>query len=250
MKIGVFGYPGDHVEHAQAVYKALKHGGADTIVCLGGLVCGGHRDDEEAAPGAVLRWLRAEDVPTLCNDTDRQVAGWRLQALENTTGYIQPRVRRFLSAVTREEAQWMYSRPVALPVGNVLCCADNLTIDALFPVPLTSYNANKLFAVLEQKAAFFPSAHGPSLLVRKQDDNVVEAAKYEDVEEPLDCVKVAGIIGGILGYPPLNGDVSWGAIVDGAATHLSLVCLDTKTHASVPERATMLLQQASFNWRA
>jgi hypothetical protein len=249
MRIGMFGYPGDHLERTQALCSALEEKGADTLVCLGGLVWSDRRNDDQGAPVSVLRWMRASDIPTLSNDTDRQVAGWRLQALENTTGYIQPRVRKFLSVITREEAQWMYSRPPALPFGQVLCCADNLTIDALFPVPLTAFNATKLFSVLEQKAAFFPSTHGPSLMVRKQADNAIEAARYEDVEEQLDSEKVAGIIGGVLGYPPMNSDVSWGAIVDSDATRLSLVCLDGKTRKVVAERATMLLQRTELQWR-
>lgn len=249
MKIGMFGYPGDYLERTKAMCEALEKRGAETLVCLGGLIISHRRDDEQGAPASVLRWLRAKDLATLSNDTDRQVAGWRLQALANTTGYIQPRVRKFLAEITREEAQWMYSRPVALPCGRVLCCADNLTVDALYPVPLTAFNATKLFAVMEQRAAFFPSAHGPSLLVRKQDDNAVEAAKYEDIEEKLDCPKVTGIVGGVAGDPPLNGDVSWGALVDAEAARLSLICLDAKTHKPVPERARLLLQRAELHWR-
>jgi len=249
MKIGMFGYPGDHLERTQALCEALREKGADTLVCLGGLVWSDRRSDEQDRPGTVLRWLREHNIPTASNDTDRQVAGWRLQALANTTGYIQPRVRKFLNEVTREEAQWLYANPPAIPFGRVLCCADNLTIDALFPVPLTAFNADKLFAVLDQKAAFFPSAHGPSLLVRKQDDNAVEAGSYEDIEEELDSPKAAGIIGGVVGYPPLNAEVSWGAVVDYEATRLSLVCVDAKTLKAIPERGTLLLQRAEVKWR-
>jgi hypothetical protein len=248
MKIGMFGYPGDHVERTKAIYDALKAGGASTIVCLGGLVWSGRREEEQGPPATVLRWLRSSEIPTLANDTDRQVAGWRLQALENTTGFIRPRVRKFLSAITREEAQWIYARPNTLPIGKVLCCTDNLTIDALFPVPLTRFNAAKLFNVLEQKAAFFPSSNGPSLLVRKAEDNVIEAGKYADIQEQLDGRKVAGIIGGVSGSPPLNAEVCWGAIVDDQANQLSLVCLDAKTLKKVPERAAMLINRAEVSW--
>lgn len=248
MKIGMFGYPGDHVERTKAVYDALKAGGAEKIVCLGGLVWSGRREDEQGPPGTVLRWLRSNDIPTLANDTDRQVAGWRLQALENTTGFIRPRVRKFLSAITREEAQWIYARPTVLPLGQVLCCTDNLTIDALFPVPLTRFNAGKLFSVLEQKAAFFPSSNGPSLLVRKEEDNAIEAGKFGDIQEQLDGRKVAGIIGGVSGSPPLNSDVSWGAIVDEDATQISLICLDAKTLEEVPERAALLINRTEVTW--
>ncbi|HEY3325510.1 MAG TPA: hypothetical protein VGP72_33975 [Planctomycetota bacterium] len=248
MKIGMFGYPGDNLTRLQAMIKALQQSGATRLVCLGGIIWGGRRDEEQGPPANVLRWLRASDIPTLANDNDRQVAGWRLQALENTTGYIQPRVRRFLSAITREEGQWIYGRPATLPIGKVLCSADSLTIDAHYPAPLTRYNAGKLFGAMEQKAAFFPSANGPSLIVR-QESGVVDASKYDGIEESLDAVKVAGIIGGVVGSPPLNGDVSWGAVVDEEATQLSLVCLDTKTHQRVPEFGSMLIQRAELHWR-
>ena len=250
MKIGMFGYPGDHLGHTKAIYEALKARGADRFVCLGGLVFSGRKDEEEHAAATVLRWLRTQEIPTLANDMDRQVAGWRLQALENTTGYIKPQIRKFLGAITREEAQWIYSRPAAIPIENVLCCTDNLTIDALFPVPLTPFNASRLFAVMDQKAAFFPSANGPALLVRKQNDNAIEATKFGDIEERLDSPKAGVIVGGVLGYPPLNGDVIWGALVDSEATHLSLLCLDAKTYRSVPEQGTLLLQRSVANWRA
>lgn len=250
MNIGMFGYPGDKVERVEAMCRALRQQGAETLVCLGGIVWGGSRDNgEQERPATVLRWLRSHEIITLSNDTDRQVAGWRLQALSNTTGYILPRIRDFLNVVTREEAQWLYSRPPAQPVGQVLCCGDNLTIDALYPVPLTSFNANKLFAVLDQKAAFFPSANGPALLVRKEADHALDARKYGDVEEELDSPKVAGIVGGIVGHPPLNHEVSWGAVVDGDATRLSLVALDAKTFQPVREKATLLLQSAAPTWR-
>jgi len=251
MKIGLFGYPGDHLEPVKALCESLRRHGAEQLICLGGLVWSGRKGevDQHDSPAGVLRWLRARDIPTLCNDADRQVAGWRLQALENTTGYIKPRVRKFLSAITREEAQWIYSRPMTLPVKDVLCCTDNLTIDAIFPVPLSRFNAGKLFAVMEQKAAFFPSANGPSLLVRKQEDGVLEVSKFQHVEEQLDSPKVAGILGGVVGYPPLNGDVSWGAVVDAEATRVSLICLDAKTHKSVPEHGALLIQRSVLNWR-
>lgn len=250
MMIGLFGYPGDQIERTQAVCALLKKRGAEKLVCLGGLVFGGRREDVQGEPGSVLRWLRREDIPTLANDTDRQVAGWRLQALVNTTGYIQPRVRNFLAAISREEAQWIYARPTALPIGRVLCCADCLTMDALYPVPLARFNATKLFDVMEQKAAFFPSANGPTMLVRRQSDGVLEAARYENVEEQLDSPKVAGIIGGILGFPPLNGDVSWGALVDEQATCVSLICLDARTLKPIPERAALMVSRADSRWKA
>jgi len=251
MKIGMFGYPGDYAARTRAICDALRDRGAEKIVCLGGLAWSGKKEDEETAPPAtVLRWLRSNDIPTLANDMDRQVAGWRLQALDNTTGYIKPQIRKLLGAITREEAQWIYSRPGALPFGKALCCADNLTIDALFPVPLSQYNASRLFTVMEQKAAFFPSSNGPGLLVRKQDDNVIEAGKFEYIEEQLDCPKAAALIGGVVGSAPLNADVIWGAIVDSEATRVSLVCLDAKTLKKVPEHGTLLLQRANVSWRA
>jgi hypothetical protein len=250
MKIGMFGYPGDHLERVKAVLTSMKRAGAEQFVCLGGLVWSGRKGEEEIhPPGTVLRWLRQNDIPTLCNDTDRQVAGWRLQALENTTGFIKPRIRKLLSVITREEAQWMYSRPASLPFGKVLCCTDHLTIDALFPVPLSKFNANKLFTVIEQKAAFFPSANGPTLLVRRQEDGAIEASGYENIVAQLDSPKAAGIIGGIIGYPPLNADVSWGAVVDTNATEISLICLDAKTQKSVPEQGALLVQRAAVTWR-
>jgi hypothetical protein len=249
MKLGLFGYPGDHLDRAKSVSAALKRGGADQIICLGGLVWSGRKGEEDQNPPAtVLRWLRSEDIPTLCNDTDRQVAGWRLQALENTTGFIKPRIRKLLGVLTREEAQWMYSRPLTLPIGKVLCCADHLTIDAMFPVPLSKFNAEKLFKVMEQKAAFFPSANGPSLLVRRQEDGVIEASGFDHVTVQLDSPRVAGIIGGVVGYPPLNDHVSWGAIVDDQATELTLVCVDSKTHKSVQTQGALLVQRAAPQW--
>lgn len=249
MKIGMFGYPGDHVERTNAVYQALKSAGAKEIVCLGGLIFSGRREEEQGPPVTVLRWLRSNNIPTLSNDTDRQIAGWRLQSLNSTTGYIQPRVRKFLSAITREEAQWMYARPAAMPVGEILCCSDSLTIDALYPAPLTRFNASKLFGVLEQRAAFFPSANGPTLIVRKQSDNAIEAVKFEGMEDQIDAPKVAAIIGGVMGTPPLNADLSWGAVVDTNAKQISLICLDAKTLKPVPERGTMLIHRAELGWR-
>ena len=119
MKLGLFGYPGDHLERVKAVTAALKRQGADQIICLGGLVWSGRKGEEDQnAPATVLRWLRANDISTLCNDTDRQVAGWRLQALENTTGFIKPRIRKLLGVLTREEAQWMYSRPLTRTIPS------------------------------------------------------------------------------------------------------------------------------------
>jgi len=249
MKIGMFGYTGDHLERLKAVVAALKRAGADQIVCLGGLVWSGRKGEEEQnAPATVLRWLRANDIPTLSNDTDRQVAGWRLQAIENTTGFIKPRIRKLLSVLTREEAQWMYARPTSLPIGNVLCCADHLTIDAFFPVPLSKFNAEKLFKVMEQKAVFFPSANGPALLVRRQEDGAIEAGTFDDMTVTLDSPRVAGIIGGIIGYPPLNADLSWGAVVTGDASELTLVCVDAKTHTPVPDKGALLIQRATPIW--
>ena len=249
MKIGMFGYPGERVDRVEAVIKALQDNGAEKVVCLGGLIYGGRRDEDPQSAAAVLRWLRANDVPTLANDTDRQIAGWRLQALENTTGYIQPAVRRFLSSITREEAQWIYSRPTVLPFENLLCCADNLTIDALFPVPLTRFNANRLFGVLEQKLAVFPSANGPSLILRKYGNNRLEAQKFDDIEAQIDTPKAAAVIGGVIGAPPLNSEISWSAVVDSDASTISLVCLDSRTLKPVPERAVLVVQQAEINWR-
>ena len=249
MKIGMFGYPGDHLIHTKAVVDALKENGAEKIVCLGGLVWSAKTDELISPPGTVLRWLRTSDIPTLTNDTDRQVAGWRLQALDNTTGYIRKSVRQFLNAITREEAQWLYSRPTMLPIDNVLCCADNLTIDALFPVPLTRYNALRLFNVMEQRAAFFPSANGPGVIVRKQDDSVIEASNFQGVEEQLDSPKSGVIIGGVLGHPPLNANLLWGAVADSDGNQVSLICLDAKTHKSVPEQASLLLQRTTMNWQ-
>ncbi|HYF49657.1 MAG TPA: hypothetical protein VEJ63_09640, partial [Planctomycetota bacterium] len=196
----------------------------------------------------VLRWLRSNDIPTLCNDTDRQVAGWRLQAIENTTGFIKPRIRKLLSVLTREEAQWMYARPTSLPIENVLCCADHLTIDAFFPVPLSKFNAEKLFKVMEQKACFFPSANGPALLVRRQEDGAIEAGAFDDMTVTLDSPRVAGIIGGVIGYPPLNADLSWGAVIDGSASEMTLVCVDAKTHKPVPDKGALLVQRATPLW--
>ena len=249
MKIGMFGYPGDHMGHTKAIYDALLEKGATKIVCLGGLVWSAKSDEEMSPPCTVLRWLRTHDIPTLTNDTDRQVAGWRLQALDNTTGYIRKTVRQFLNAITREEAQWMYSRPSTLPFEQILCCTDNLTIDALFPVPLTQYNASRLFHVMEQKAAFFPSANGPGLIVRKQFDKAIEASNFQDVEEQLDSPKSGVIVGGVLGHPPLNGNLLWGAVVESDASRVSLVCLDAKTHRAVPEQASLLLQRTTMNWQ-
>ena len=250
MKIGLFGYPGDQLARTKAVYAALRAQGAESFVCLGGLVWGGRKGEEEPdQPGSVLRWLRSNNIPTLANDTDRQVAGWRLQALTNTTGYLTLRVRKLLAAISREEAQWIYSRPNALPLDNILCCADILTIDALYPVPLSRFNAEKLFGLAAQKAVFFPSANGPSLIVRKQQDGVLEATKFHDIEEQLDSPKIAAILGGIVGYPPLNGDVSWGAIVDSEATLLSLVCLNAKTSRSIPLEGRLLVQRSVVQWR-
>src|SRR5690349_2614204 len=69
MKLGLFGYPGDHLDRAKSVSAALKRGGADQIICLGGLVWSGRKGEEDQNPPAtVLRWLRSEDIPTLCND--------------------------------------------------------------------------------------------------------------------------------------------------------------------------------------
>ena len=250
MKIGIFGYPGDSLARVKAMTDALKARGAQSIVCLGGLISGGVENDEDADPPAtVLRWLRSSEIRVLGNDTDRQVAGWRLQALENTTGYIRPRVRKFLSAVTREEAQWIFSLRSNLPMENMLFCADNLTIDALFPVPLSSFNAGKLFSVMEQKAAFFPSANGPTLLVRKQEDGVIEGGKLGDIEERLDSPRQAMIVGGVVGYPPLNADVSWGALVDSDALRVALICLNAKDYQSVPEQGRLLIQRAESHWR-
>jgi|GEM_PF-5203903 len=247
--IGLFGYPGDQLARTTAVCDILKKRGATQLVCMGGLVWSGRREDEQGAPASVLRWLRANEIPTLSNDADRQVSGWRLQALSNTTGFIQPRIRKLLAEITREEAQWLYSRPTSITIGKVLCCSDNLTLDAIFPVPLTRYNATRLFSVMEQKAAFFPSANGPSLLVRKQSETLIEVAKYQDVEEQLDGLKCAGIIGGIIGHPPLNSDVSWGALVDYQATRISLICVDAKTQKVIPERGTLLLQRTETKWQ-
>jgi hypothetical protein len=245
MKIGLFGYTGDHLDRTQALCTALKSAGAEKLVCLGGLVWSGSKEDEEITPGTVLRWLRQQNIDTLANDSDRQVAGWRLQALLHTTGFIRPRVRKFLANITREEAQWIYSRPSSLPVGKVLCCTDQLTMDAMHPVPLTRFNATRLFSVMEQRVALFPSAHGPGLIVRRQDDGVIEATPYANIDERLDSPRTAALIGGIAGLPPHHKDVCWGAVVDGEATLISLVCLDAKTLKKIPERARLLLQRAS-----
>jgi hypothetical protein len=250
MKIGLFGYPGDHLERVKSMCGALRGAGAESLVCLGGLVWSGRKGDEnEDPPATILRWLRAQEMPVLANDTDRQVSGWRLQALENTTGYIKPHVRKFLSAITREEAQWLYSRPGALPVENILCCADNLTIDALFPVPMSKFNALKLFGVMEQRAAFFPSGNGPCLVVRKEVDGVIDSRRFDDIKIQMDSPKVAVILGGIVGYPPINVDVSWGAVVDTQLGCVSLVCLDAKTHKAIPEQGALLIQRATAAWR-
>ena len=81
-------------------------------MCLGGLVWSGRKPPEDVDPPAtVLRWLRSEKIKTLTNDSDRQVAGWRIQSLSMTTGYIRKNVRRFLSVLTREESEWITSRP-------------------------------------------------------------------------------------------------------------------------------------------
>jgi hypothetical protein len=250
MKIGLFGYPGDYIDRLEALMELFKRHEAGQFVCLGGLVWSGRKGEEEhAPPGTVLRWLRDHNIPTLANDMDRQVAGWRLQALENTTGYIVPGVRKFLSAITRDEAQWVFSRPSVLQIGKVLCCTDNLTVDALYPVPLSRLNAGKLFSVLDEKAAFFPSANGPSLLVRKQEDGVLEAGPFQSMEEALDSPKVAGILGGIAGYPPLNSDNYWGAMVDDKAERTTLLCLDAKTNKNQPEQGALLIQRAEYGWR-
>jgi hypothetical protein len=250
MKIGLFGYPGDHLDRVKTMCEALRRAGAEKQVCLGGIVWSGRKgDDDEDPPATVLRWLRTKEIPTLSNDTDRQIAGWRLQAIENTTGYIKPRVRKFLSAITREEAQWLYSRPSSMPLGEILCCSDNLTIDALFPVPLSKFNANKLFAVMEQKAAFFPSGNGPCLVVRKEVDGVIEGRRFDDMEIQLDSPKVAVILGGIVGYPPINVDASWGAVVDTKSGRVTLICLDAKTHKNTPEQGALLIQRSTPLWR-
>src|SRR5438045_3265164 len=113
MKIGMFGYPGEHLNLVKAMDSELKTRGAEKIVCLVGLVWSGRKGQEEVDPPAtVLRWLRSQEIPTLANDSDRQVAGWRVQGLADTTGYIRKNVRRFLSVITREEAEWINSRPV------------------------------------------------------------------------------------------------------------------------------------------
>jgi len=250
MKLGLFGYTGDHLDRTKALCAALKDAGAERLVCLGGLVWSGSKEDDQVTPGTVLRWLRQQDIATLANDSDRQVSGWRLQALVHTTGFIRPRVRKFLANITREEAQWIFSRPASLTFGKVLCCSDLLTMDALYPVPLTRFNATRLFGVMEQRVALFPSAQGPSLIARRQDDGALEASCYANIEERLDSPKTAALIGGIAGLPPHHKDVSWGAVVDEEATLIQLVCLDAKTLKKAPERGRLLLQRSTqMKWR-
>ena len=249
MKIGVFGYPGEKVGLVKAMVAELKKRGAEKVVCLGGLIFSGPKSAEDPDPPAtVLRYLRSENIPTLANDSDRQVAGWRLQSLAMTTGYIRRNVRRFLAVITREEGEWIMSRPVSLGLENVLCCADVLTMDAQYPVPLSRANATRLFNVMTQRVAVFPSANGPELLVSKQEDGVIEPGPFQDIDEKLDSPKMAAVIGGISGYPTTQANVSWGALVDSTQLRLQLVCLDTKTLQSVPEKGRMLALRGAFRW--
>src|SRR4029077_16426417 len=125
------------------------------------------------------------------------------------------------------------SRPVYVVKGDALCCSDVLTIDAKYPVPLSRYNAEKLFRVMKERTAFFPSANGPELVVRKQEDGVIESAPFQDIEEKLDSPRAAAIVGGIVGYASGANAVSWGAIVDTSAHRVTLVCLDAHTGKSV-----------------
>lgn len=249
MKIGVFGYPGENLNLVQAVVAELRKRGAEQVICLGGLVWSGRTSQAEVDPPAtVIRWLRSEEIATLANDTDRQIAGWRLQGLANTTGYIRRNIRRFLSVITREEAEWIHSRPAFLAVGDLLCCTDMLTMDAKYPVPLSRTNAKRLFKVMQQRAALFPSANGPELVVRKQEDGAIEPSAFLDIEEKLDSPKVAAIIGGVAGYPALQANVSWAALPDTASLRMSLVCIDVKTLKSAPEKGRMLALRGAYRW--
>ncbi len=85
--------------------------------------------------------------------------------------------------------------------------------------------------------------------MRKQLDQVIEGRKFEHVNEQLDAVKVAAIVGGIVGYPPLNADVCWGAVIDSNATELSLVCLDAKSFRTIPEQGALLIQRSETTWK-
>ena len=249
MKIGVFGYPGENLRLVKAMDAELRKRGAEQVICLGGMIWSGRQNQEEVDPPAtVIRWLRSADIPTLSNDTDRQVAGWRVQGLANTTGYIRKNVRRFLSVITREEAEWVISRPVFLAVENVLCCTDMLTMDAKYPVPLSRSNATRLFKVMTQRIAIFPSANGPELLVRKQEDGVIEPGPFQDIEEKLDSPRAAAVIGGIAGYPSLQSQVSWGALADSVSNRIALVCIDAKTFKSVPEKGRLLALRGAYRW--
>ena len=249
MKIGAFGYPGEKLSLVKAMAAELRSRGASKLVCLGGLVWSGRKAPEEPDPPAtVLRWLRAEEIDTLANDSDRQVAGWRLQSLAMTTGYIRKNVRRFLSVITREEGEWIVARPGSLALDDMLCCADVLTMDAQYPVPLSRANATRLFKVMKQRVAIFPSANGPELLVRKQEDGAIEPGPFQDIEERLDSPKMAAVIGGVAGYPALQANVSWGALIDTVQRRLTLVCLDARTMKSVPEKGRLLALRGAFRW--
>jgi len=249
MKIGAFGYPGENLALVSAMVAELGACGAEQTVCLGGLVWSGRKSQEDPSPPAtVLRWLRSQNIATLANDSDRQVAGWRLQSLAMTTGYVRRNVRRFLSVITREEGEWINARPASLAIDDVLCCADVLTMDAQYPVPLSRANASRLFKVMKQRIALFPSANGPELLVRKQEDSVIEPGPFQDIEEELESPKIAAVIGGISGYPALQANVSWAAVVDTTARRLQLICLDAKTMKSVPEKGRMLALRGAFRW--
>ncbi len=249
MKIGVFGYPGENLKLVQAMVAELRKRGAEQLICLGGLVWSGKTNQTDVDPPAtIIRWLRTEEIQTLANDTDRQIAGWRLQGLANTTGYIRRNVRSFLSVITREEAEWINARPTFVAVGDVICCTDMLTMDAKYPVPLSRTNAQRLFSVMKQRTAIFPSANGPELVVRKQEDGVIEPGPFQDIEEKLDSPKQAVVIGGLAGYPSLQTNVSWGALADTTLSRISLVCLDAKSLKSVPEKGRMLALRGAFRW--
>lgn len=249
MKIGMFGYPGERLALVKAMHAELLRNGVKEVICLGGLVWGGRvAQDDTDRPGTVLRWLCSQQISTLANDSDRQVAGWRLQGLANTTGYVRKNVRQLLGALTIEEAQWIVSRPAYIGRGDALCCSDVLTIDARFPVPLSRHNSEKLFRVMKESMAFFPSANGPELVVRKQEDGVIEGAPFQDIEEELDSPRAAAVVGGIVGYASVANPVSWGAIVDTNTRRVTLVCMDSKTFKSVPERGRLLAVRNTCHW--
>jgi hypothetical protein len=250
MKIGLFGYPGERLALVKAMQSELLRLGAKEVICLGGLVFGGRTSQENPDPPAtVLRWLRSQEIPTLANDSDRQIAGWRLQGLANTTGYIRRNIRQLLGALTIEEAQWINSRPVHIVKGEALCCSDVLTVDSRYPVPLSRHNAEKLFKVMKERMAFFPSANGPELIARKQEDGAIESAPFQDIDEELDSPRTATVIGGIIGYSSTAAAVSWGALVDTTARHVTLVCLDARTGKSIPDRGRLLAVRSAGHWQ-